>query len=330
MEFGKRKGLTWLKCLICNTLSLVDWLNFKLNDFVCYLFYALGFLGQFPALPGHPAVLVTGASSGIGKAITLGLVNQGYTVFATIRKEIDGEALAANLSEDRKNKLHLLTLDLRETALIEQAVSIVIAKTDALGIPLVGLINNAGYGILRPLEATSSANMEQLIRTNFLGPVELTRLLIPTLRKNQGRIVNMGSAIYYTRAPWDGAYGASKASLRHWNDTLRLELAASKISVSLIESGIIDTPGIDKTTTDFHNYAKNSHQLSTKPMQQMVDNLHIWSISTEHVVQAVWHSLQSPFPKNRYLVGWDARAIALVDQIIPTFFKDFIIHRLFY
>ena len=314
------------------SLAIADRFSFYLNDLVSYPLAKTGLIYEYVGTGPSPqaGVIVTGTSSGIGREVALSLAREGYTVFGTVRKEEDGEDLKKELGG--AGRFIPILVDLTDMERLNSAVEEILEEAQKLGVFIVALVNNAGYAIFRPLEITTASEMSKIMSTNFLGAAELTRLLVPTLRQTKGRVLNIGSAVYYTGAPWYGAYGATKAAVRYWSDTLRYELAASGISVCIIEPGLINTVGIVKAANSFDDYVKEGHEnagvYSSKAIQGII-NVMQWGIGPEHVVRSVNHALLSPYPKSVYLVGWDARILALMHSITPRFVTDFLMTTVF-
>ncbi|HEV2664213.1 MAG TPA: SDR family oxidoreductase, partial [Blastocatellia bacterium] len=190
----------------------------------------------------HPrAFLVTGASSGIGRATALLLDRHGFQVFAGVRRIEHGEALRQQASE----RLTPILLDVTDPHSIEAADRSV---RDALGgRALAGLVNNAGIDIAGPLETASIANARLQFEVNVIGLLAVTQRFLPLLRQSKGRIVNIGSVLGRLAIPFMGAYSASKFALEGLTDALRIELRPWGIHVSLIEPGPVATPLWSKT-----------------------------------------------------------------------------------
>ncbi|KAI9227710.1 MAG: hypothetical protein DHS80DRAFT_16717 [Piptocephalis tieghemiana] len=265
------------------------------------------------------AILITGTSSGIGKALALYLAQLGYTVFATVRQKKAGEELKEEAaSEAAKTRLHPILMDLTEMDRLEGIVQDLLQQCTKNHLTLVALINNAGIGHPLPVELTPASELETTFRTNFLGPAELTRLLIPTLRRSQGRIINMGSLAGTVNPIWFGAYSGSKAAVFAWNDVLRREMFPFGVGVSLIQPGVICSPGSFKTKTQIISNMSDeeiqAHGYSSKRHQHMPDIAPLAGLPIKHVTDAVLDALLSPWPKSRYLIGWDARIMVLLVQ----------------
>jgi NAD(P)-dependent dehydrogenase (short-subunit alcohol dehydrogenase family) len=134
----------------------------------------------------QPAVAVTGASTGIGKAIALALDAHGFRVFAGVRKEADGLAL----SREARHGLTPVLLDVTDEAAIRRAVETIGAQTQG---QLHGLVNNAGVGLGGPLELVPITRTRELFEVNVIGLLAVTKAFLPLLRKARGRVVNIGS-----------------------------------------------------------------------------------------------------------------------------------------
>ena len=174
------------------------------------------------------SVLITGCSTGIGYCVAHGLAKRGYQVFATARKPEDVERLQAE-------GLETLQLDVTDTHSINSAVDTVLEQTKGT---LYGLFNNAGFGQPGAIEDIPTEVLREQFETNFFGWHELTRRVIPVMRRQgEGRIIQNSSVLGFVALTFRGAYNASKYAVEGWSDTLRLELKGTNIHISLIEPG---------------------------------------------------------------------------------------------
>src|SRR5271168_4489390 len=194
---------------------------------------------QVPGLAGG-GVVITGASSGIGKACALYLDQRGYRVFAGVRKASDGEALTKVAS----SRLCPVILDVTDA----RAVSDAAAQVErALGeLPLIGLVNNAGVGVGGPIEFLAPSELRRQMEINLVGPLAVIQAFMPMLRRSRGRIVNISSIGGKVAAPFLSPYCASKFALEALSDSLRAELKPWGIHVAIIEPGGVKTAMIDK------------------------------------------------------------------------------------
>jgi len=195
-----------------------------------------------------PTVLITGASTGIGRATALRLAGSGWTVLAGVRKTADGEALRVAGGE----RVIPLELDVTDPAQIEQAAERVgeLAPSD-----LDALVNNAGSAVGGPLELISLDDLRRQFDVNFFGHVAVTQALIPALRRARGRIVLISSVGGLLTTPYLAPYHASKYALEAVANSLRLELAGSHIQVALIEPGSVATPIWEKNRGQVDEFA---------------------------------------------------------------------------
>ncbi|MGB3632965.1 MAG: SDR family oxidoreductase [Rubrobacteraceae bacterium] len=275
------------------------------------------------------AVMITGASSGIGKTCALALATEGFRVFAGVRNEDAGEELKSASSE----RIVPVELDVTDPESIERAEKRV---REALppGSGLCGLVNNAGITIIGPLEILPLSELQRQFEVNVLGVVSTTQTFLPLIRASRGRIVNMGSLTGRLSFPFAGQYSASKAAVAAMTDSLRLELAGWGIRVSLIEPGNIQTSIWDKhvesVTKLQSNLPPEKRALYKEALAadvNMVENLKGGGTPPEAVAKAVFHALTSPKPKTRYLVGNDARMLSPLLKIIPDKIRDTLVSR---
>ena len=273
------------------------------------------------------AVVITGASTGIGEACALHLDKMGLRVFAGVRKHADGEALKRKASE----RLTPVPLDVTDPAAIASAAAAVATALDHDG--LTGLINNAGIALAGPLEFLPIDEIRKEFEINVFGLLAVTQAFLPLLRKGRGRIINVGSIAGRSAMPFVGAYGSSKFAVEGLTDALRVELLPWSIAVSIVEPGGIATPIWEKSR------AKAADLARTLPPQAR--ELYGWAFDAmrkvaadsakraspvELVVKAVAHALTAKRPKTRYLVGRDARIRAGL-QRLPDRLRDRIIVR---
>ena len=263
-------------------------------------------------------VVITGASTGIGRACALRLSRFGWHVFAGVRKEADAESLRA---EDPR--LTPLFIDVTDSASIEAAVKTVRGE---VGDRLDGLVNNAGIVVHGPLEFVTTEELTTQLGINVVGMVAATRSFLPALRAARGRIVNMGSVAGRSPSmPLLGPYSASKWAVEAITDSFRVELKPWGIRVAVVEPGNISTPIWDKADEDFDRFPDEAHALygDIIEMGREVNALMgRTGVSTEKVATVVEHALSSRFPRYRYLVGIDARWRAHIEGRIPHRLRD--------
>jgi NAD(P)-dependent dehydrogenase (short-subunit alcohol dehydrogenase family) len=278
--------------------------------------------------PTKGAIVVTGASTGIGRSCALRLDRLGFQVFAGVRREADGRAL----KKKAKGSLTPIRLDITNDASIAAAAEAVADATSEEG--LAGLVNNAGIAVPGPLEFLPIADLRTQMEVNVIGQIAVTQAFLPSLRKGQGRIVNIGSISGRMAAPFIGAYNASKFAMEALTDSLRMELKPWGISVALIEPGSIDTPLWEKGQSAGDALLKKLPPHGRELYDPVVDTVKNNAQKAAQgarppslVAKAVVHALTAERPKTRYVVGTNARIQAVVARLAPDSMKDWLVTR---
>lgn len=189
---------------------------------------------------GSKAVLLTGASSGIGAALARELARRGYRLALTARRRDRLEALA---DECRAlgAEVAVLPADLADTGAAARLVDDAVAALGGLGV----LINNAGYGLPAQFADADPADLVRQLDVNLVAPILLARSALPHLIEGRGTIINVGSSITAVAVPAFGVYGTAKAGLAYWNDALRREVGRRGVKVCLVEPGPVRTEFLD-------------------------------------------------------------------------------------
>lgn len=272
------------------------------------------------------AVVVTGASSGIGEACARRLAGLGFTVFAGVRKPEDGERLKAQIAG-----VVPLRIDVADARSIADAAASVAART---GGRLHGLVNNAGVAVPAPIEHQPIDDFRRQIEINLVGQVAATQAFLPQLRAARGRIVNMSSIGGKVAVPLLGAYAASKFGLEGVSDSLRRELRPWGIHVAVIEPGTIATPiwdkGIasgDELEATMSEQAKRDYGPLIATVRTVSEQGSKTGLPPDAVAKDVAHALTAKRPKTRYLVGREAKSRALAARFLPDRFVDRAIAR---
>lgn len=274
------------------------------------------------------AVLVTGASSGIGRACALHLDAIGFRVFATYRKPEDADSLRAAGSD----RLSVVRLDVTEPDAIEAAR---VDLVNALGGDgLHGLVNNAGIAVAAPLEFLPTDALRQQLEVNVVGQMAVTQAFLPQLRAARGRIVNVSSISGRMAAPFVGAYAASKYALEALSDALRIELRPWDIRVALIEPGAIETPiwetsgrRAEAMRADYPPEAEEMYGPALQGLLRRIANMK--GTPTGPVVDAIVDALTADRPRVRYVVGTDAKTRLWLTWL-PDRLRDWIIAKTIY
>lgn len=269
------------------------------------------------------AVVITGASTGIGAACAWHLDRLGFTVFAGVRRIEDGESLKAQGSV----RLQPILLDVTDAGSIEQARRQITEQVGPRG--LAGLVNNAGIAVVGPLEAVPIADLRWQFEVNVIGQVAVIQAFLPLLRNGRGRIVNMGSIAGRAAMPVMGPYSASKFALEALTDALRLEVQQWGIQVSIVEPGAIATPiwrksgaKAEELETVTSEELKRLYAGVIAGVRARVAEAAAQAIPADAVSDAVVHALTASRPKTRYLVGRDAKVRALMIKLLPDRWSD--------
>ena len=243
--------------------------------------------------PQQRAILITGCSSGIGLCVANALKQRGYRVFATARS-------AKDVSRLRASGLESLLLDLDNSDSINQAVVQILEKSDG---KLYALFNNGAYGQPGAVEDLSRQTIRSQFETNVFGPMELTNLVLPTMRQQKtGRIIQNSSVLGFAAMPYRGAYNASKFAIEGFSDTLRLELQGSGVFVSLIQPGPIESCFRANGLVAFLKNIDYSNSLHATHYESVLERLKKgakttrFTLGPEHVLRRVIHALESDKP----------------------------------
>jgi NAD(P)-dependent dehydrogenase (short-subunit alcohol dehydrogenase family) len=284
---------------------------------------------QSAVATARPAVVVTGASTGIGAAVARLLSKRNFHVFAGLRKETD----AAPLLADGAENITPLLLDVTNPQHIAQAVETVTQHVGNAG--LLGLVNNAGIAVAGPLEHIPLDDLRLQFDVNFFGQVALAQAFLPLLRNARGRLINVGSVGGRIALPFVGPYAASKFALEAVSDVFRVELAASGVQVAIIEAGAIDTPMWGKSRAAADRLLASLSADALAPYASMVDKVLVRSREmeslaspAEEVADSILHALTAAKPKTRYRVGKHAQAQHFVGRCLPDRLRDFCVRKL--
>ena len=276
------------------------------------------------------AVVITGASTGIGMACALHLDRLGFRVFAGTRKENDGRSLI----QRSEGRITPLLIEVTDGDSVAAAADHVARAVGTAG--LSGLVNNAGIAVGGPLEFLPLSEIRQQFEVNVLGQITVIQAFLPLLRLARGRIVNMGSIAGRAAFPFIGPYSASKYALEAITDALRIELLPWGISVSIIEPGDVATPiwkkslaAAQKTRQSFSSQAVDLYGPSLEAVTRAVEKAAAAGIDPVTVARAVEHALTAGNPKTRYLVGRGVGLQAFFKKVLPDrLFDRFIIRSI--
>lgn len=281
-------------------------------------------------------ILITGASSGIGRATAQQLDAQGYMVLAGVRREADAESLRAEAT----HRLRTIILDVADPEHIKAAR--VAAEVLSGGRGLHALINNAGFNYNAAFEFTDEAKARSLMEVNFFGLYKLSQELIPLLRLGAEvsgettKLVNLGSIGNVVGFPWEAFYHASKFAVLGLSQSLHHELYRQNIRVTVVQPGVIKTPFIDKTRTSIAEAIAAMPKLgaalygnSLSRLSEMAASSGQLGSSPEQVARAIGRLIAAPNPPFRLFVGRDAKLMNLMRMVLPAGLFHSILRRNF-
>ena len=268
------------------------------------------------------SVLITGCSSGIGLCIAKGLKEKGYRVFASARSRDDVKNLK-NLGFES------LLLDLSSSESINAAVFKLYEMTDNI----YALINNGAYGQAGALEDISRDALDIQFQSNVFGWHELTNLILPRMRNvNAGRIIYISSVLGFVAMPFRGPYVASKFAIEGLIGTLRLEFSNTNIKFSSIQPGPIESKFRENAYLAFKKNVDISNSHYQDQYKIMIKRLQSgknvkFTLPPEAVLKNALHALESSNPKNYYRVTFPTKLFALLGNILPSRWMDYILNK---
>ena len=269
-------------------------------------------------------VLLTGASTGIGRATALYLDQLGYTVFAGVRREQDGVELQKKASE----RLKPIILDVTKPNDIAHALAVVGQACGDAG--LAGLVNNAGYNYNAAFEFTDEAKARQVMEVNFFGLYKMSQAFIPLLRQyarssgKRAKLINIGSIGSILGFPWQSFYQASKFALLGLTESLRFELYSQGIRVVAVLPGGIKTDFLPKTVDSIDAAiaamtpeGKQLYGKGLTKLQGLTAQAARSGSEPEKVARRIARVMGAGNPNMQYLVGADARLIFGLARLLP-------------
>lgn len=285
-------------------------------------------------MPTQRTVLITGSSTGIGRAAAVHLAARGWTVYAGVRKPADGDALNRESAAIKP-----ITIDVTDDASITAAAQRLTSELGAAG--LAGLVNNAGISVNGPVELLTRDDWRRQYEVNVFGQAMTTRAMLPLLRTHvaatrhgAARIVMISSIAGRVGQPVLTPYSSSKFALESISDGLRLELASQGILVSLVEPGAIQSDIWAKAQSNVQAMSLTD-PISARyaPMIQGVAKLAqkaaADAIPASKVAEVIERCLTSSRPPIRQLVGRDAKMAATAKALMPTRMFDSAIAKAF-
>lgn len=271
------------------------------------------------------SVLITGCSTGIGRAAALLLRERGWSVFPTVRKTRDFEELKAQGFDP-------VMLDVAEEGSVRAATEEVLKRNGGV---LGAVVNNAGFGQPGAVEDLTRDALRQQFEVNLFGLQDITNRLVPVfIHQGYGRIVQISSVLGRITIPMMGAYCASKHAVEALTDALRMELAGTGIGVSLVEPGPIVTAFRDTSHALAKRQVENVHSRFLDYYRRQIERdsersrpERAFELPPEAVAQKILHALESPRPKRRYRVTLVSYAGEVMRRVWPDAWMDWIMSK---
>lgn len=271
-------------------------------------------------------VVITGTSTGIGRATAQYLDQRGFRVIGTVRKEGDAEAVEAENSTNFK----ALLMDVARPESLEEFKNEL--QEELAGGGLWGLVNNAGMGFAVPLEFIPLDQLRALFEVNLFGLLAVTQICLPYLRQEKGRIVNISSTASIVNAPFHGPYSSAKSGLNSLSNSLRLELRPFGVQVSVIICGSVKTPiwqkGGEIGGQVWQMMPPEAGEIYGADFSQLAsyfEKLGQKGCSPETVASTIHDALTSGRAKQTYYVGKDAGLFRILTKVPAERLRDWII-----
>ncbi len=266
-----------------------------------------------------PVVLVTGATSGIGRACAEHLARCGWRVFGTRR-----ETSATIVPE---GQFEMVVMDVDDDESVQRAVRGVLSRTGRLD----AVVNNAGFSLMGPIEDTSIAEAKAQMETNFFGVLRVLRATLPVLRqRHSATIVNISSLAAVVGLPFSGLYSASKFALEGMSEALRLETVPFGIRVVLVEPGDFRTPITVKRRIAQAVQTNNTYRAAFSRFKEKQDRDEAQAPEPAAVAKLVERILRHPNPRARYTVGmYSQRIVVPLKRFLPQRLFEWFLRRAF-
>ena len=260
------------------------------------------------------AVLITGCSTGIGRATAQYLAGRGRTVYATARR-------LESIQDLEQHGCHLLQLDVTDDASMRAAVAEVESREGAVG----ALVNNAGYSLSGAVESVSMEEVRRQFDTNVLGLIAMCQLVLPGMRaQRSGRIVNVSSMGGKLTFPGGGIYHATKHAVEGLSDVLRFEVSGFGVHVSIIEPGLIKTEfgnaavgALGRATDNEGPYAEFNSAVAATTASAYEGAASRMAAPPEAVARAIHRAVTSKRPRPRYVITAGARVMLGMRALLP-------------
>lgn len=277
-------------------------------------------------------VVITGASSGIGRETAIYLAERGYRVIAGVRKQRDADKLSAACA----GNIEAVILDVNnedDIARLKRHVGGIFEADES--IRFFALINNAGISPVAPIEVLSMEELESVFQTNLFGSVRLIQAMLPYLKYTSGRIVNISAGSGLMAIPFTGAYSMSKFSVEALSDVLRVELRRFGIKVIVVEPGLIRTPfhqkncwSMEELVANFDAQQRDNYGDSLRRYIKTQGKMALSASPAIKVSKTIAKALEVKKPKSRYGAGNEAKALRAMNRLLSDGVRDQIAGRI--
>jgi NAD(P)-dependent dehydrogenase (short-subunit alcohol dehydrogenase family) len=258
------------------------------------------------------AVLVTGAGRGIGRAVAVRLAHHGWHVLAGVRTDVAAKALT-----EESDAITPVELDVTDREQVAALDAVLPDRLDAL-------VNNVGIAVAGPVETLTPADMHRQLDANLVGPLDVTRTVLPRLRRSRGRVVFISSVNGRVSFPFTGLYNASKFAVEAVADCLRVELGPFGVGVAIVEPGVVDTDPwhgmddlIDALEGALPPHLAELYAGHFAGERRLVAKIRAGAAPPETVARAVERVLTRRRVPTRTVVGRDARALLAMRAVLP-------------
>lgn len=258
----------------------------------------------------RPVVLITGCSSGIGRALAIEFAAHDFNVFASARN-------INSIIDLKNNNTECIKLDVTNQESIKNAIAVIITQMDRIDY----LINNAGYLLMGPVVETPLQSIRKQLETNLIGPIALIQEVLPfMLRQKSGRIINVGSISAIMVTPFGGIYSGSKADLHAISEALRLELLPFGIEMITIITGAVKSSISKKAKIELKE--DSIYSSISKAINKRKNMSQISSTNTEVFAKKFFRAVTRNSPPSRIKIGKGANLLSFLKLILPNKLLD--------
>jgi len=268
------------------------------------------------------SVLITGASSGMGKAFAEYLKDRGYHVYGASRRVAEDDSI------EGKNGgfLKMVRMDVRDDEMVKETVKAVVAAEGRIDIA----INCAGYGLAGAVEDTTPQEAMAQFDTNFFGVLRVCRAVLPYMRvQGRGLIVNVGSVAGFIAIPYQSMYSASKYALEALSQAMRMEVKPFGVKVALIEPGDVKTGFTASRTWAEASKGDTPYKERCQKAIAAMEKSEMSGPGPDIVVKALVRIIESEDPPIKTVVGADYKFIAFLKRLVPDRFVEYVVNKMY-